>query len=113
MPLVKIDFANKTKADADEINANFVALLAINSYGEDLTALTDGIKVTFVGGVDFAALFKPGTIRIYKNGLRLRKGPTADYIETLDGNGDGLSFTLAVAPPTSTPLLIDYQKANV
>ena len=107
MALVKIDFTAKTLAQSAEVNTNFINLLALNVYGEDYTALTNGIKITFA----VAALFKSNTLRLYKNGLRLRKG--VDYTEVLDLNGNGTDFTLAIAPPTSTPLLGDYEKANV
>ena len=107
MPLL-VNFIAKTKALAAEVNANFAALLAINVYNEDFTPLTDGIAVTF----STAAIFKAGTLRLFKSGLRLRKGVTEDYVEVLDINGDGTGFTLALAPPLNTPLLGDYQRSN-
>lgn len=106
---VKINFTAKTKAEAAEINQNFIELLALNVYSEDFTVLTDGSTVTFVT----ASLFKLTTLRIYQAGARLRPGVSADYLENDDGSGNGDSFTLAVAPAGSTPLIVDYQKANV
>ncbi len=106
---VKVNFAGSTRALSAEVNENFVDLLDLNVYNEDFTALTDGSKVTFTT----AALFKATTLRIYQSGSRLRPGVSLDFIENLDGNNNGISFTLAIAPATSTPLIIDYQKANV
>lgn len=108
MPLVTT-FTAKTKALAAQVNANFAALLAIHVFNEDFTPLTNGIMVTFSTSFPFV----PGTLRLYKSGLRLRRGVTADYVETLDVNSNGNGFTLTIAPPLSTPLLADYEKANV
>jgi len=105
---IKTNFAGSTRALSGEVNTNFIDLLDLNVYNEDLTALTDGSKTTFTT----AALFKPTTLRIYKNGSRLRPGASLDFIENTDGNNNGISFTLAIAPATNTPLLIDLQKAN-
>lgn len=102
-------FTAKTKAESAKVSSNFSKVLAMAMAGEDFTALTGGGAVTFTT----AYKFRPNSIKIFKNGLRLRKGVAADYIEVYDVDGNGISFTLAVAPPSSTPLLADYQKANV
>lgn len=101
-------FTAKTKALAAEVNANFAAVLTYNKYNEDLTPLVDGFTATFVT----AALFKPGTLRVYLDGKRKRAGALADYVEAIDVNGNGTGFTLNSTPLAATPLILDYQKAN-
>ncbi len=102
-------FVGKTTAKSAEVNENFTDLLVLNVYNEDFTALTNGSTVTFTT----AAKFVLGSIRVYVSGSRQREGGAADYIENNDGSGNGISYTLASAPATSTPLLADYQRANV
>ena len=102
-------FAYKTKTVSADVNANFTKILAMFTTGEDFTPLTDGNILTFVT----AHRFKPSSLKIYKSGARLRKGITADYVENYNTDGDGVSFTLSVAPALNAPLLADYQKANI
>lgn len=101
-------FVAKTKALAAEMNANFAAVLTFNVYNEDSTPLVDGFTFSF----DTAALFKPGTLRVYLDGKRKRAGGLADYVEVIDTDGNGTGFTLNSTPVASTALLVDYAKVN-
>lgn len=49
-----------------------------------------------------ASAFATGSLRVYKNGIRL-KGGGADYTASASG------FTMVTAPATSTVLLVDYE----
>lgn len=109
MSLIKTDFANLEVLEATDLNTNFSNLLLVNEYNEDLTTLTDGIETTF----QTAFSFKPGTLRVYLAGLRVRKDTgTTNFVETLDiaSNGDG--FIMSVAPGSGVELVLDYQRAN-
>jgi hypothetical protein len=101
-------FSSLTKAQATQVNDNFTKVLGAMVVGEDYTALTNGIKITF----DTSHRFKPNSIAIFKAGVRLRKGALADYVEVYDTDGYGIQFTLVAAPLTGTALLSDYQKAD-
>lgn len=48
--------------------------------------------------------FASGSLRVYKNGVRMEAGSGNDF--TITGNNQ---FTMAVAPATGTKLLVDYQ----
>lgn len=110
MSLIKTDFANLEVLEAADLNTNFSNLLLINEYNEDLTALTDGLETTFAT----AFTFKPGTLRVYLVGLRVRKDTgTTNYVETTDGLGNGDGFIMSVAPGSGDELIVDYQRANV
>jgi hypothetical protein len=106
VPLITT-FVAKTKALAAEMNQNFINLLAIPVFNEDFTSLTDGAEQTFT----LAFVAKVGSLRVYQSGLRQRLG--TNYTEDLNGNGNVESFTMTIAPPLSTPLITDSQKANV
>lgn len=111
MPLIQT-FISKAKALASEVNTNFANLLIIHVRNEDYTALTNGIKLTFTT----AFPFKPGTLQVSRNGLRMRPAAsgTGTFTENLDLNGNGISFTINDgAPIANTPLVGDYQRANV
>jgi hypothetical protein len=106
VPLI-VTFVAKTKALAAQINQNFSALLTIHVFGEDFTALTNGVTTTFT----LAFVGRAGSLRVYESGSRQRLA--TDYTENLDSNGNVVSFTMTIVPPAATQLLLDYQRANV
>lgn len=67
--------------------------------GETPTGSINGSNTAF----SVASAYKTGTLKVYKNGVRM-KGGGADYTE--NGNDD---FTMVTAPATGTVLLVDYE----
>lgn len=49
--------------------------------------------------------YKTGTLKVYLNGFRLKKGATDDFTETANNQ-----FHMAIAPATGDTVMIDYQK---
>jgi len=100
-----------------DLNANFSAILAMTVSNEDLTSLTNPPLATF----STALAFKPGSLRVYLSDgptndmLRQRRGlnpSEGDYVENLNGDGNGVSFTFnTVVPALGSKLVVDYQKA--
>ena len=72
-----------------------------HAIGEDLTAETDGAKVTFLTANEF----EPETIAVYLAGARKR--PVTDYSE----DAGYQSITFAVAPSAAAELILDYVAA--
>ena len=70
-------------------------------FGEDLSAQCDGTRTVFTVASAYAA----GTLNVYRNGARQRKGAGNQYTETTS-----TSFTMAVAPSAGDTLLVDYIK---
>ena len=100
-------FSPITKADSTKMNANFTKVLGALVTGEDKTG---GTSAT----ISLAYKFKPLSLRVFVSGVRLRKAAGATgYTETYDGSGDGISLTLGTAPIITTPVVVDYQKANI
>lgn len=78
----------------------------IGTGGGGATTLVQGeVPAGTVNGVNTvfttAAAFVTGSLRVYKNGIRL-KGGGADYTENIQG------FTMVTPPATGTVLLCDY-----
>lgn len=78
----------------------------IGTGGGGATTLVQGeVPAGTINGVNAvfttAAAFVTGSIRVYKNGIRL-KGGGADYTENIQG------FTMVTPPATGTVLLCDY-----
>jgi len=96
-----ITFVSKTKAAAADVNTNFQKILGLQVVNEDQTSASTDVTVLT------AHRFKPGTLRVYLDGVRLRPGAT--YIENLAGD----SFTLSPTPAVPTPLLVDYQMSSL
>ena len=95
---------------AQDLNINFGNLLILNVYNEDSTALTDASKISFLT----AFKFKPGTLRVYLDGLRIRKDAgTPNFVEDLDTDNNGKGFTMSTPPAAGAELIVDYQRANV
>lgn len=71
-----------------------------NSVYENVTpsGAIDGSNVTFTVPHTFII----NSLKVYKNGVRLKSGAGNDYVETTGG------FTMAVAPATGTRVLVDY-----
>jgi hypothetical protein len=100
-----------------DLNASFAAILDMVVSNEDLTAFTDSALITF----STAFAFKPGSLRVFLSDgpsndmFRQRRGLTpsvGDYVENLDGSGNGISFTFnSIIPDTDSKLVVDYQKA--
>lgn len=107
----------KEQLTSTDLNANFTAVLGAAVYNEDLSAYTNGSDITFstLNG------YKLGTLRVYvSNGpsaemYRKKKGTgpsDGDYVEVLDAYGNGVSFSFnSFVPPSSSKLVVDYQKA--
>lgn len=106
-----IDLVTKTKAYAADVMTNFQKMLVMHVFNEDLTPLVimPGPPTTY----STAARFVPGTLRVYRAGLRLRRGGAADYVETTDIDGQGVSFTLNSTPTPGTALVVDYQVSGL
>jgi hypothetical protein len=98
-----ITFVSKTKAAAADVNTNFQKILGLQVVNEDLTSVSTDVTVFT------AHRFKPGTLRVYLDGVRLRPGAGYEYIENLAGDG----FTLRSTPAVPTPLLVDYQMSSL
>lgn len=110
MSLVDLDLKDGKTLFAASLNTNFGNVLAINIYNEDLTPLTNGTDVTFLT----ALAFKPGTLRVYLSGSRIRPiTGTTNFVEDTDINGNGKGFTMSTAPTSGAELIVDYQRANV
>lgn len=110
---IKIDFVEGTNAKPEEINQNFIELLALNVYNEIPGGVIDSANVNFTSAFVYEAV----TLRVYLTGqttlgmIRLQRG--VDYTETLDGNGNGTGFQTTLPPTTGEVLVIDYQRANI
>ncbi|MGR3310668.1 MAG: hypothetical protein ACUZ77_07820 [Candidatus Brocadiales bacterium] len=70
-------------------------------FGEDLSAQCDGTQTVFTVTNAYAA----GTLNVYLNGVRQRKGAGNQYTETTS-----TTFTMSVAPLAGDTLLVDYVK---
>lgn len=75
-----------------------LAQLHEHAIGEDLTAETDGSKVTFI----LANEFEPETVAVYLAGARKR--PVTDYTE----DAGYQSITFGAAPSAAASLVLDY-----
>src|SRR3990167_8546159 len=71
---------------------------AIPTYSETPSGAINGSNVTFT----LAATPDSGTLRLYRNGVRLKAGSGNDY--TLSGG----TITMAQAPESGDVLLADY-----
>jgi len=74
-----------------------------NVFDETPSGTINGTNDVFTTGVDFIS----GSLRVYKNGVRLEEGASNDFLVT--GTDE---FTMATAPATGTKLLVDYQTAG-
>lgn len=70
------------------------------TFDEDLTAQVDGVTDTFAT----ARVFDAGTLRVYLNGQRLRKGATEDFVELSTS-----SFQMLRVPRATDVLLVQYE----
>jgi len=80
-------------------------VLAIDIYiaNETPGGPINGINVAFTTFY----VYKPGTTKLYVNGVRQREGLGYDYIEIVTHDG----FTMAIPPLLGDILLVDYVKA--
>ncbi len=70
-------------------------------FGETPTPATDGEQLVFTVANPYVA----GSLRVTRGSLRMH--PVVDFVETSPGAG---TFTMAVAPDASEPLIVDYIK---
>ena len=70
-------------------------------FGEDLSAQCDSAQTIFTVANAYAA----GTLNVYLNGARQRKGAGYQYTETTT-----TTFTMSAAPSAGDTLLVDYVK---
>lgn len=68
-------------------------------FGEDISTQCNGTQTTFA----VANAYVAGTLNVYRNGMRQRKGAGNQYTETTT-----TTFTMSVAPPSGDTLLVDY-----
>lgn len=82
-----------------------VSLVTSSSIRNEVPSGTiDGSNTTFTT----ASSFSSGSLRVYKNGIRL-KGGGADFTE----NGSSNGFSMVAAPATGTVLLVDYDYGSL
>lgn len=70
-------------------------------FGEDLSAQCNGTQAVFTVGNAYVA----GTLNVYRNGARQRKGAGNQYTETAS-----TTFTMTSAPLSGDTLIVDYVK---
>lgn len=68
---------------------------------EDLLGAIDGNNTIFTTSFDYVS----GSVKLYLNGIRQRRGPSNDFIES--GPNE---ITMAEAPTSGDVLIVDYQK---
>ncbi len=95
---------NISDSDIVDIRATVVCPSpeAVNMvFGEDLSAQCNGTQTVF----NVINAYVAGTLNVYRNGVRQRKGAGNQYTETAS-----TTFTMSVAPPSGDTLLVDYVK---
>lgn len=113
IPVYTIQFSGAT---VQRISATGVRILidsgagasgvALSNFvvGEIPTPTPDGVITAFAT----TAAYATGTLAVYRDGLRMTRGASADYTETTPGTG---SFTLVVAADSDERLIVDYIKS--
>lgn len=89
--------ATITKKTLDDVENATIGLVSNETPGGTI----NGSNTAFTTANAFAT----GSLRVYKNGIRL-KGGGADYTETASG------FSMVTAPSTGAVLLVDYYKQD-
>ena len=109
--IYKTNFLFGALIKSAEVNSNFIILRDQNIYNEDHTGDINGIIVDFV----MAHNFKPGSVRVYVDGIRQlinydyrEIAPNIIHIAT----GDGLAPN-AVTLVTGQDLVLDYVRSDV
>lgn len=69
-------------------------------YNNQITGIKNSVNLTFSTSQNF----KPGSLKIYMNGLRLTPGATFDYVET----GANI-FQINYAPDSTDILIAEYE----
>lgn len=94
---------SSTVSLGDHAHSGSASLTQLHEHaiGEDLTAETDGVKVTFITANEF----EPETVAVYLLGARLRPG--TDYTE----DAGCQSITFGAAPSAADELILDYVAA--
>lgn len=107
------EFVNDVNIDVGDLEADLVA--AVDDLQDEideksqLSQVRNEVPGGLVNGANTsyttASAFATGSLRVYKNGIRL-KGGGADFTE------GSSAFTMVTAPATSTVLLVDYEVGN-
>ena len=109
--MIKITFQDKEVLTNEDLNTNFSELLGLNVYNETPGGLINGSNTNFTT----AFQFKPTTLRVYlkrsspADAALFRQIKGTDYTEDVGY----LGFTMTVAPPSGSIMVVDYQKENV
>jgi hypothetical protein len=102
--IIGITFASgySIPTDTNQNNWTFAYTYISNirtDYNDDIIGAKDGVNNIFTTSNNY----RTGTTKVYRNGLRMTKGATYDYIES-----SANTITFAQAPDNGDILLIDY-----